>query len=184
MVGRKGQWPRYDESDLIGLSWKYGNGWWGTCSGGTWTKMERPSVGYTIQDTKAAQSWVFAGTNLRSGQTFGDYYDDYLVGYECDGLPPAPNAHFQILAKSPSLKQADGWDQNGQAAIVLRDPSTGRYKAGNVFNCGTTDWARVLTDTRAASHNIVNQITLNVVRTLSDVPDLPGGVSRKHSHKK
>src|SRR5581483_2492349 len=174
LIGRKNQWPNNKESDLIGLTWKNGSGWWGTCSNGTWIKTERPDVGYTIQDTKAAQSWVFAGTNLRSGQTFGDYYYDYLVGYECDGLPSTLNPNFQILAKSAPLKQSDGWDHDGQAAMVLRDSSTSLYKAGAVFNCGTTDWARVLTDTRAAAHNYVNQITLNVIRTLSEVPDLPG----------
>jgi hypothetical protein len=181
LIGRKSQWPGNNESDLIGLTWEYGSGWWGTCNHGTWTKTERQNIGYTLHDARAAQSWVFAGTNLQSGQTFGDYYYDYLVGYECDGLPATPNPHFQILAKSAPLTQSNGWDKNGQAAMVLRDSSTGRYKAGTVFNCGTTDWARVLTDTRAAAHNVVNQMTQNVVRTLSEGPDFAERLAGKHA---
>jgi hypothetical protein len=50
--------------------------------------------------------------------------------------------------------------------------------------CGTTDWARILTDTRAAAHNDVNQITLNVIRTLSDRPDFAKRSAGKHSHNK
>jgi len=34
-----------------------------------------------------------------------------------------------------------------------------------VFNCGTTDWARVLMDPNAQSNAVVKRITHNVVKT-------------------
>jgi hypothetical protein len=40
----------------------------------------------------------------------------------------------------------------------------GKLSEGQVFNCGTTDWARVLLDTRAKSNLVVQRITRNVVR--------------------
>jgi hypothetical protein len=44
---------------------------------------------------------------------------------------------------------------------LLRD---GRRSVGEVFNVGTTDWARALMDSAAKSNGVVQQITRNVIR--------------------
>jgi hypothetical protein len=36
-----------------------------------------------------------------------------------------------------------------------------------VFNCGTTDWARILNDSSAASNAVVSRITRNVLRAFT-----------------
>jgi hypothetical protein len=180
-IGRTQEWPDHGESRLIGLSWENGSGWWGTpypnphdpkCH---WIGTERPNVGYKVKDP---ESWVFNGLKLKQGVTIGNRPGDYLVGYECDGPPSTSDYHFQILAQSPKLEQRVGWDHDGWAAIVLHEyrnkDSHGSYWVGTVFNCGTTDWARVLTDNdpgHISSFVVLNVITLNVFRALSHRPD-------------
>jgi hypothetical protein len=150
-------WPGFDETRLIGLSYGYGGGKWGAWSRlrRAWVKRERAPLGYAVQ---RADHWVFAGTGLRNGQTFGA--EDHLVGYEADGVPPVANG-FEVLASTPRL---DGWEMGGAGALGLYRPEADNAKQGAVFNCGTTDWARVLIDPRARSHAVVSQITSNVLR--------------------
>jgi hypothetical protein len=59
------------ENRLTGVSHRNGGGqWWG----------KRESVRYTVPH---ADHWVFEGTELRDGDTFGA--DHALICYECDG---------------------------------------------------------------------------------------------------
>ncbi|GGD60838.1 N,N-dimethylformamidase beta subunit family domain-containing protein [Caballeronia grimmiae] len=158
------QWPGHDESDLIGLSYGYGGGKYGVWKRlrGGWIKREREAIGYTVRD---ANHWVFGGTGLRNGQSFGAV--DRLVGYEVDGVPPAPNG-FVTLADTVRL---EGWDMGGIGAMgVYRPNRDGSVKQGLVFNGGTTDWARVLMDKHAESRLVVDQITRNVVRRFIGLP--------------
>ena len=71
-VQKRDLWFRFDpENRLTGVSHRNGGGqWWG----------RREAIGYTVQH---ADHWVFAGTGLRDGETFGA--EQALVGYECDG---------------------------------------------------------------------------------------------------
>ncbi|WP_345813116.1 N,N-dimethylformamidase beta subunit family domain-containing protein [Paraburkholderia sp. PREW-6R] len=150
-------WPGYNESDLIGLSYGYGGAKYGVWNRWRrkWLKPEREPIGFTV---RRHDHWVFEGTQLKDGDTFGA--EDRLVGYEADGVPPVANG-FEKLADSVQLV---GWDVGGFAALGVFKPDFGSgANGGQVFNCGTTDWSRVLLDERASSHAVVEQITLNVM---------------------
>ena len=149
--------PDYNESQLLGLSYGYGGGKWGDWIDGTWRNTTRDPIGYSVQQ---ANHWVFTGTGLQNNQTFGD--TDRLVGYEADGVP-IPGNGFNVLAKSPRLA---GWDVGGVGVMGIFGTETAK-KEGLVFNCGTTDWARVLLDSSAASNAIVSRITRNVLRAFT-----------------
>jgi hypothetical protein len=151
-------WPDFNESNLLGLSFGYGGAKYGVWSRirRKWVKLEREPIGFTVQ---RADHWVFAGTHVENGQTFGA--QDRLIGYEADGVPHTPNG-FIPLASSAKLV---GWDVGGAAAMGVFSPDLGSGPhRGQVFNCGTTDWPRVLLDSGASSHAIVSRITLNVIR--------------------
>ncbi|MCC8395987.1 hypothetical protein LJ656_25710 [Paraburkholderia sp. MMS20-SJTR3] len=156
MIRLAENWPGYDESDLIGLSYGYGGGWWGEWHllRGGWIKKERPAVGFRIED---AGHWALAGTRLNNGDILGA--EDRLVGYEVDGLPPTPNG-FHVLGRTAVL---DGWDVGGRGVFgVLERTVESGVQPGIVFNAATTDWARVLMDPRAESMAVVDRITSNV----------------------
>src|SRR5581483_4384349 len=116
---------------------------------GRWVDTDRQALGYTPINEK---HWVFANTGLPPGKSFGE--SDHLVGYECDGQPPRrPSGYppFELLAQSSTLDGTwqDGKNE-GKAAIVCYDPTPAASdRRGVVFNCGTTDWTRVLMDSSA-----------------------------------
>jgi hypothetical protein len=158
-------WPDFNESDLIGLSYGYGGGTYGVWSRfrRKWVKTGREPIGFTVQ---RADHWAFAGTHLEDGQTFGA--EDHLVGYEADGVPTNSNG-FMTLANTSKL---EGWEVGGAGAMGLFKPDLGgALHQGMVFNCGTTDWPRILGDSGAGSHAIVSQITHNVIRKFSAAAD-------------
>jgi hypothetical protein len=126
--------------------------------------------------------WVFAGTGLAAGDTFGrdDPEESHrIVGYECDGCEwtevdgrPTPTHRdgtpegFAILAHAPASwnnlwSHYPGPDRplaNGGAAIL------GTYtRKGTVFTAGTIGWANGLRD----GDRVVEQITRNVLDRLS-----------------
>ncbi|BAN25921.1 N,N-dimethylformamidase beta subunit family domain-containing protein [Caballeronia insecticola] len=165
VMNRLGEkWPGHDESNLIGLSYAYGGGKYGVWKRlrGGWIKREREAIGFTVRQ---ADHWVFAGTGLSNGQTFGA--QDRLIGYEVDGVPPVPNG-FVALADTVPLT---GWDMGGVGAMGVFQPDPdGGPAQGLVFNGGTTDWPRVLMDAEAESRVVVDQITRNVVRRFIGLP--------------
>jgi hypothetical protein len=65
-----------------------------------------------------------------------------------------------------STRQLVGWEMGGIGAFGMFRPKNpaGKLSEGQVFNCGTIDWARVLLDTQAKSNLVVQRITRNVVR--------------------
>lgn len=151
-------WPNYNESDLLGLSFGFGGGKWGSWNEQTkqWTNTSRDPIGYEVRN---ASHWVFSGTGLTNATTFGA--SDRLVGYEADGIPLSGST-FNLLAQSPV---PSGWDEvhgPGALGIYGHESATGP-KRGLVFNCGTTDWARILMDDTASSHRAVRIITHNVL---------------------
>lgn len=158
-------WPDdNNESSLIGLAWKYGGGKWGTWSGGQWTNTERDPCGYILSSGKESH-WVFAGTGLRANGNFGkgtaNALDGRIVGYEADGVPS--NSTFLVLALSDTFTNWN--DGTGRkAALGLLGNDNEQYKLGMVFNCGTTDWARILGDREATDFFSVSKITENVLR--------------------
>jgi hypothetical protein len=149
--------PPFSETQLLGLSYGFGGGKWGDWVDNQWANTDREPTGYAV---KRASHWVFTGTGLSDGQTFGD--TDRLIGYETDGVPTSGNG-FNVLAQSPKLT---GWDVGGSGALgIFGTETSSRTKL--VFNCGTTDWARILGDSSAASHAIVSRITRNVLRAFT-----------------
>jgi hypothetical protein len=122
--------------------------------------------------------WLFAGTDLKRGDTFGAKLPQYkVVGYECDGCElawkdglPFPThsdgtpKDFAVLATSPARWHPDDcewyekWEKGrtGQAVI-------GTYtRGGTVVTVGTTDWSHGLRGNDAA----VVRITKNVMDKL------------------
>lgn len=156
---------------MIGLSYGWGGGKWGNWNGSSWDQLQRANYGYAVQ---RSGHWIFNGTGLTDGQTFGNGANDFLVGYEADGVPPLGST-FTVLAQSPRLEGFIPGNEGGGPEVLTASlglfgqDSSGPVKSGLVFNAGTTDWARVLTDPRAASRPTVDRITRNVIDTLSRV---------------
>lgn len=124
------------------------------------------------------EHWVFEGTNLKAGDTFGG--KDTIVGYECDGCElrlddglPLPTYRdgtpksFVILCTALARWHPDDsewyekWEKGRLGAAVM-----GVYtnaKGGTVFTSGTTDWSHGL----RGKDPIVERITRNVLDRLS-----------------
>lgn len=153
--------PNNPENGLTGVSFR---------NGGERDQNQHPRpVGYRVQH---ADHWVYAGTGLREGETFGDGPEQYIVGYECDGAefdraallngqPVQPTcddgtpANFMILG----IGDTSDWDCPGNRAATM-----GLYSNnGTVFTASTTDWVRVLASGTAPA---VEQITRNVLDRL------------------
>lgn len=119
--------------------------------------------------------WLFAGTDLKRGDTFGS--KDTIVGYECDGCEltwkdglPFPTHRdgtpetFEVLATCPARWHPDDsewyerWEKGRTGNAVL-----GVYqRGGTVVTVGTTDWAHGLRGNDPA----VARITRNVLDRL------------------
>lgn len=121
------------------------------------------------------EHWLFAGTNLKTGDEFGG--KDTIVGYECDGCEftlkdglPVPTHRdgtpegFVILGSCPARWHPDDalwydrFPKDRQGAAIL-----GTYtRGGTVVTTGTTDWAHGLRGKDPA----VERITANVLDRL------------------
>ena len=149
------------ENSLTGVSFR---------NGGERDRDDHPvPVGYRVQH---ADHWVFDGTEVEDGTTFGDGPDEYLVGYECDGAsfdrrvlerggtvsPTGDDGtpdSFLILGVGDVA--ASGWGLGNRAATM------GLYTGnGTVFTGATTDWPRLL-----GTNPVVDRVTHNVVERLS-----------------
>lgn len=165
---RVGYWsstpvPNRPENTLTGVSFR---------NAGERDQNKHPlPVGYRVQH---ADHWVYTGTGLREGETFGDGPDQYIIGYECDG------AHFDRskLANGDTV-QPTGNDSTPLNFIILgiADVSVSGWGSGNkaatmgvytnngtVFTAATTDWTRVLASGTAPA---VERITRNVLDRLT-----------------
>jgi hypothetical protein len=167
--------PGEPENSLVGVSFR---------NGGERDRDDFPvPVGYRVQD---AGHWVYAGTGLSDGDTFGAGADEYLLGYECDGAafdradldagravePTGEDGtpkDFAILAVGDC--RPSGWGFGNAAAtmgLLTRGRQAGRHTGrhtGTVFTASTTDWARVLTGGTPAAH-VLDRITRNVLDRL------------------
>jgi len=146
------------ENTLTGASFRRGAGCWeNTCA--------MADAAYVVT---FAEHWVFAGTGLADGDTFGRG----IVGYETDaadtveddgitritgrdGTPPS----FVVLARA-DLSSWRGCGQGGAATMgIFRAPG-----GGTVFNAATTGWGAGL---GPPADPVVEQITRNVLTRLS-----------------
>jgi hypothetical protein len=160
---KRDQWFNVDpENRLTGVSHRNGGGqWWGN----------REPIGYRVQH---AEHWIFEGTGLRDGDTFGA--DHALIGYKCDGasISDRPNEqgfavprhddgtpeNFVILGTG---RLGPEWAQDPEGFAGGRTATMGIYaNNGVVFTAATTDWPRVLGN--GDPH--VEKITENVLRRL------------------
>jgi Ser/Thr protein kinase RdoA (MazF antagonist) len=156
-------WFRFDpENRLTGVSHRNGGGqWWG----------RREAVGYTVQH---ADHWVFEGTGLRDGDTFGA--EHAVVGYECDGAAISDRREEQGFAvpryddgtpKNFTVlgigRLGPDWAQDPEGYPGQRTATMGIYENnGVVFTAATTDWARVVD----SGERSVEKITKNVLHRL------------------
>ena len=119
--------------------------------------------------------WVFAGTDLKRGASFGG--KDTIVGYECDGCElswkdglPSPTFRdgtprgFEVLCTAPArwhpndCEWYDRWEKGRTGNAVL-----GIYtRGGTVLTAGTTDWAHGL----RGKDPSVERITRNILDKL------------------
>lgn len=158
-------WIKRPENSLTGV---------GTRSGGYSVPGQRR---YTVC---RPEHWVFAGTGLTAGSTFGRRGDEKwhsIVGYECDGCEwteveglPIPTHRdgtpegFTILAHAPAA-WGDDWlvypgpdKPRATGAAVM-----GIYtRGGTVFTAGSIGWANGLRD----RDPVVERITRNVLERL------------------
>jgi hypothetical protein len=140
-IRRAGRWNDNPEWRMTGVSYAFGGGKW---------VGERPATGFTVT---RADHWIFEGTALRAGDTFG--VRDHLIGYECDGAPAESDARVLATASIQHWPRDDaGISQTARADMTLREAG------GMVFSASTVDWARVLERGDPA----VAQITRNVLR--------------------
>jgi hypothetical protein len=161
------------EDALTGVSYRNGGGWWGG---------PRHPGGYSVQDPG---HWVFDGTGLCRGESFGANTSPPLIGYECDGAPLECFDPTTGLAALSSNAQSTGTPSGFRllaASLLTGDwqerPPREKYPAatgihaatmgifsrnGTVLTGGTTDWAQVLEN---AADPIVDTITRNVINRL------------------
>jgi hypothetical protein len=161
------------EDALSGVSYRNGGGWW---------DGPRHTDGFIVQDP---EHWMFAGTGLCRGESFGNNTSPPLVGYECDGAPLecfdrttglavlSSNAEstgtpsgFRLLAAS---LLDDDWQERPPrethpAAAGIHAATMGIFsRNGTVFTGATTDWAQVLVNGQDPH---VDKITRNVINEL------------------
>ncbi len=156
---KRDQWFRVDpENRLTGVSHRNGGGhWWG----------EREAIGYTVQH---ADHWIFEGTGLRDGDTFGA--DHALVGYECDGAAIADGPdecgfaiprnddgtpeNFVILGTG---RLGSEWAQDPEDFPGGRTATMGIYaNNGVVFTAATTDWPRAVAEGEPRAERITENV--------------------------
>ncbi len=148
------------------------------------------NTGYKVID---ASHWVYAGTGLAQGASFG--HEQRVLRYEVDGVDfkydaqniPRPttgdtvNANANILG----LVALTGWTGNSSAlrpsSAVQLSGVSGAWGAmtlskpnGWVFNGGTTDWARGLEPCIASGNTApICKMTKNVIDTLGGTTPVP-----------
>lgn len=159
------------EDGLCGVSYRHGGGWW---------DGPREGAGYIVQ---RAGHWVFAGTGLTRGDTFGAHSWPPLAGYECDGVPlerfddgratlssqaeiAGTPSSYELLAAAPL---GPGWQElpareHAAAGSGVHAAALGLFQRnGTVFSAGSTDWPQVLA---CARDRRVERITHNVLDRL------------------
>ena len=116
------------------------------------------------------EHWVFEGTDLRTGDTFGGE----TLAYETNGVDYALDAEGRAVPTGADGTPGDylilglaellDWGTPGNAAMGLFT------RGGTVFNAATTDWARGLANCLAPDNHLRTdcaRITRNVIERLS-----------------
>ncbi|MFI7231281.1 N,N-dimethylformamidase beta subunit family domain-containing protein [Nonomuraea angiospora] len=158
------EWPsdpvNRPENTLTGLSFRNGAGCW----------VDSRVMSQESYTARFAGHWVFEGTGLADGDTFGRG----AIGYETDaadlewlaGVPRATGRDgtppsFVVLATA-DLSHWRRYGKGGAATMGLH-----RLGTGTVFNAGTINWGNTLDDPALAT------ITRNVLNRLSHPPTTP-----------
>ncbi len=150
------------ENSFTGVSYRHGAGAWGDYMDAM------KDAQYTV---RFADHWVFAGTGIADGDTFGlgavGYETDAAEYDEVDGVPRATGRDgtppsFVILATA-DLRHWRRYGQGGFATMGVF-----RLGAGTVFNAATVNWGNTLDDP------VVERVTRNVLDRLSR-PEQPRG---------
>jgi len=106
----------------------------------------------------AADHWIFAGTGVKNGDTFGteslhERIPGGASGHETDKTSPASPANTEIVARGLNP------DQGGAEIVYYQSDS-----AGEVFSVGSITYpASILVD------DVVSQITANVIKHFTNV---------------
>ncbi|MEV6034608.1 N,N-dimethylformamidase beta subunit family domain-containing protein [Nonomuraea sp. NPDC052116] len=158
------EWPsdpvNRPENTLTGLTFRNGAGCW----------VDSRVMSEESYTARFAGHWVFEGTGLADGDTFGRG----AIGYETDaadlewvaGVPRATGRDgtppsFVVLATA-DLSHWRRYGKGGAATMGLH-----RLGAGTVFNAGTINWGNTLDDPALAT------ITRNILNRLSHPPTTP-----------
>ncbi|MEV4360469.1 N,N-dimethylformamidase beta subunit family domain-containing protein [Nonomuraea sp. NPDC049625] len=158
------EWPsdpvNRPENTLTGLSFRNGAGCW----------VDSRVMSQESYTARFAGHWVFEGTGLADGDTFGRG----AIGYETDaadlewvaGVPRATGRDgtppsFVVLATA-DLSHWRRYGKGGAATMGLH-----RLGSGTVFNAGTINWGNTLDDPTLAT------ITRNILNRLSHPPTTP-----------
>lgn len=159
------EWPsdpvNRPENTLTGLTFRNGAGCW----------VDSRVMSQESYTARFTDHWVYAGTGLRDGDTFGTG----ALGYETDaadlewldGVPRATGRDgtppsFVVLATA-DLSHWRRYGRGGAATMGVH-----RLGAGTIFNAGTINWGNTL-----ATDPILSHITRNVLNRLSRPPGPP-----------
>ncbi|HXM18320.1 MAG TPA: N,N-dimethylformamidase beta subunit family domain-containing protein [Candidatus Tumulicola sp.] len=150
------------ENSMTGVSYRNGAGWW--------VDPVLPELRYRGYSVARSSHWIFGGTGLSNGDTFGSgtSVDDTILGYETDAaliaqgvVPPVVTGadgtpkDFVVLA----IADLRDWGPKGQGGFA----TMGTYRRnGTAFTTGTVNWAGGL-----SSGSPVEQITRNVLLKLT-----------------
>jgi len=105
----------------------------------------------------APDHWVFAGTDLQEGDSFGTFGDGgTVVGYETDLATGQRDDSWTTLADVRFASEAAQSQDPPEIAMMMISE-----KAGAVFTASTVDWTRGLGQD-ADSWSAIDQITLNL----------------------
>lgn len=146
------------ENVMTGVSYRDGAGWWVDP-----VDPARRYRGYTVTN---ASHWVFEGSGLANGDSFGGgtSVDNTILGYETDATGGGTPANFAVLARA-DLRD---WAPNGQGGFA----TMGMYRRnGIVFTAATVNWAAGLSQNGAAT--AVDKITEHVINGFNSDPPAP-----------
>ncbi|MFI6790571.1 N,N-dimethylformamidase beta subunit family domain-containing protein [Nonomuraea sp. NPDC050383] len=159
------EWPsdpvNRPENTLTGLTFRNGAGCW----------VDSRVMSQESYTARFTDHWVFAGTGLRDGDTFGrgalgyetdaadlEWLDGVPRATGRDGTPPS----FVVLATA----DLSHWRSHGKGGAATM--GVHRLGAGTVFNAGTINWGNTL-----ATDPVLARITRNVMDRLSRPPGPP-----------
>jgi hypothetical protein len=144
-------------TSLMGVDFRKGGGYWSNRHD---KKIEL--IGFTVT---SADHWVFEGTNLKNGDTFGAA--SYVLSNETDTVNTGTPSNFVVLAEA-TLTNMPEWpaqpDWPGKATMGIYQKDGNGDNRGIVFTASTDNWSLGLLVKPDAS---INKITLNVIKKLS-----------------